>query len=213
MNSDLTEPLLLNAEEDPDPVSSSNTEEHKNNDNDNNVTGVHEGETEEDQGDDQNHETIMPHSKAFFLTAVSVATIPMFLFGFNTGVLNAPEAVIFPNHTTLEWSSAVSGFCVGGFVGANFSGSLADQWGRSVGLVTIFWINLAAGILHMMTPNMGGLILARILVGVGRRSIYRDYTDVSIGNQSQGYSRKYWNLDTVVMCSWYSGFHSMGIAL
>eukprot|EP00977_Amphora_coffeiformis_P000562 scaffold132_cov170-Amphora_coffeaeformis.AAC.41 len=162
MNTDLSEPLLT-AEE--DPVVSSTTEEHESNNNSNVTEEYEDTVVDNQQGGEQNNE-IMPRSKAFFLAAVSVATIPMFLFGFNTGVLNAPEAVIFPNHTTLEWSSAVSGFCVGGFIGANFSGSLADQWGRSVGLVTIFWINLAAGILHMMTPNMGGLILARVLVGV-----------------------------------------------
>ena len=105
-------------------------------------------------------------TRTFFWATVTVATIPMFLFGLNTGILNAPEPFIFPGHSTLAWSAAVSGFSLGGLAGANVSGSLADTWGRSRGLRTIFWINLVAGLLHMMTPNMGGLILARVLVGL-----------------------------------------------
>jgi SP family facilitated glucose transporter-like MFS transporter 3 len=46
--------------------------------------------------------------------SVLVAIIAQFLVGYNTGVMNAPESVVFPSHTTTEWSIAVSAFAIGG---------------------------------------------------------------------------------------------------
>lgn len=48
------------------------------------------------------------------LFSVLVAIIAQFLVGYNTGVMNAPESVVFPGHTTTEWSIAVSAFAIGG---------------------------------------------------------------------------------------------------
>jgi len=102
----------------------------------------------------------------FFLQAVLIATLPMFLFGFNTGVLNAPEHVIFVGHSTWQWSLAVSAYSVGGCLGASITGHWADSQGRQRGLASIFWINLSAGLLHTLTPNMTLLIIARLGVGL-----------------------------------------------
>jgi hypothetical protein len=52
------------------------------------------------------------------IMAVLVAAIAQFLVGYNTGVMNAPASVVFPGHTTLEWSFDVSAFAVGGPFGA-----------------------------------------------------------------------------------------------
>lgn len=49
---------------------------------------------------------------------VVVAVIAQFLVGYNTGVMNAPADVVFPGHTTTEWSVAVSAFAIGGPFGA-----------------------------------------------------------------------------------------------
>jgi MFS family permease len=62
--------------------------------------------------------------------AVGVAIMSQFLVGYNTGVMNAPEAVVFPGHTTLEWSFAVSAFAIGGPLGSIIGGILANRWGR-----------------------------------------------------------------------------------
>jgi len=103
---------------------------------------------------------------AFFYLTVCVVSIPMFLFGFNTGVLNAPEAVIFPSHSVSEWSIAVSAFCAGGFFGANRSGSFSDKFGRRATLILILILNLFFGSLHSIAPNMKVLILSRFGVGL-----------------------------------------------
>lgn len=107
-----------------------------------------------------------PKMSSFFWLTVMVVCIPMFLFGFNTGVLNAPEPYIFPAHSVLEWSIAVSAFCAGGFIGANFSGKAADGYGRRPCLIAIMMGNFIFGILHSAAPNMTWLIIARLGVGI-----------------------------------------------
>lgn len=46
------------------------------------------------------------------------------------GVMNAPASVVFPTHTTFEWSLAVSAFAIGGPGGAVLGGYLANKKGR-----------------------------------------------------------------------------------
>jgi len=101
-----------------------------------------------------------------FCLTVTIAALPMLLFGFNTGVLNAPEKVIFPGHSVLSWSLAVSAFCVGGFAGSANAGRLADRHGRRIILLLIFVVNAAFGILQVITPSMSILIAARVGVGL-----------------------------------------------
>ncbi|CAJ1958994.1 unnamed protein product [Cylindrotheca closterium] len=107
-----------------------------------------------------------PTMSSFFWLTVMVVCLPMFLFGFNTGVLNAPEPYIFVGHSVMEWSFAVSAFCAGGFVGANVSGKAADAYGRRLCLIAILFSNLVFGILHSIAPSMLWLIIARFGVGV-----------------------------------------------
>ena len=80
------------------------------------------------------------------LMAVLVAVMAQFLVGYNTGVINAPSKVVFPSHSTMEWSLAVSAFAIGGprelqqtplqcthqayLVGAMIGGDLANDRGR-----------------------------------------------------------------------------------
>jgi len=83
------------------------------------------------------------------LMAVFSAILLEFLIGFNTSgthtkllpyyrtysltysVMNAPEYVVFPAHTTIEWSLAVSAFAIGGPGGSLMGGFLANRKGHS----------------------------------------------------------------------------------
>ena len=67
------------------------------------------------------------------LMAVLVAIVAQFLNGYNTSVMNAPEAVVFPGHTTLEWSLAVSSFAIGAPLGSIVGGVVANKYGRRRG--------------------------------------------------------------------------------
>ncbi len=54
--------------------------------------------------------------------AVGVAIVAQFLIGYNTSVMNTPTDVVFPNHTTTQWSLVVSSFAIGGPLGAIVGG-------------------------------------------------------------------------------------------
>eukprot|EP00608_Synchroma_pusillum_P012317 CAMPEP_0198434300 /NCGR_PEP_ID=MMETSP1452-20131203/31850_1 /TAXON_ID=1181717 /ORGANISM="Synchroma pusillum, Strain CCMP3072" /LENGTH=589 /DNA_ID=CAMNT_0044154809 /DNA_START=1 /DNA_END=1770 /DNA_ORIENTATION=- len=97
--------------------------------------------------------------------AVFVAVLSMFLVGFNTGVMNAPEPVVFPGHTDLEWAVAVSCFAIGGPFGALAGGLLANIRGRRGALLICSWIFLLGGLLLSLAPSVLWLVPARLLTG------------------------------------------------
>jgi MFS transporter, SP family, solute carrier family 2 (facilitated glucose transporter), member 3 len=97
--------------------------------------------------------------------AISIAAAAQFLVGYNTGVMNAPAAVVFPGHSTLTWSLAVAAFAVGGPWGAVLGGRLADQRGRRGALLIATWTFLAGGLLQTLALDMMTLILARLIIG------------------------------------------------
>ena len=98
--------------------------------------------------------------------AVLVATVGQFLVGYNIGVMNAPEKVVFPGHTTGEWSIAVAAFCFGGPFGAYFAGTLAETRGRRGALLICTWTFLLGGLIQTTAPNMLAIIISRLIIGL-----------------------------------------------
>lgn len=84
---------------------------------------------------------------------------------YNTGVMNAPASVVFPGHSTLAWSLAVSSFAIGGPFGAIMGGRMADSRGRRGALLLDTWTFLAGGLLQTFAPDMMTLIVARFIIG------------------------------------------------
>lgn len=97
--------------------------------------------------------------------AIIVAAGSQFLVGYNTGVMNAPAAVVFPGHSTFSWSLAVSAFAIGGPFGAIAGGQMADRRGRRGALLIDTWTFLIGGLLQTFSLNMFTLILSRFIVG------------------------------------------------
>jgi hypothetical protein len=97
--------------------------------------------------------------------AIIVAATSQFLVGYNTGVMNAPEKVVFPGHSTGLWSLAVAAFAVGGPFGAIVGGKMADSRGRRGALLIDTWLFLMGGTLQSFAPDMYTLILARFIIG------------------------------------------------
>ena len=97
--------------------------------------------------------------------SVLVAATSMFLLGYNGGVLNAPEKVVFPDHTTVEWSVATSILPVGALFGSMVGGTLADARGRRGAMMIEIWIFLFGGLLQTCAPNMLAIIIARLVIG------------------------------------------------
>lgn len=79
--------------------------------------------------------------------------------------MNAPEKVVFPEHSTLSWSLAVAAFAVGGPFGALIGGRMADQRGRRGALLIDTWTFLIGGLLQTFAPDMFTIIVARVIIG------------------------------------------------
>lgn len=98
--------------------------------------------------------------------AVFVAAMGQFLVGYNIGVMNAPVSVVFPGHTTAEWSFAVAAFCFGGPFGAAAAGQLAESRGRRGALLICTWTFILGGLLQTFAMNMLFIIIARFIIGL-----------------------------------------------
>mmetsp|Transcript_20891 Transcript_20891/g.30069 ORF Transcript_20891/g.30069 Transcript_20891/m.30069 type:complete len:596 (+) Transcript_20891:72-1859(+) len=97
--------------------------------------------------------------------AVLVAIISQFLVGYNTAVMNSPEGVVFPGHSTAEWSFAVSAFAIGGPLGAIAGGLLANKRGRRGAMLVNSWIFLFGGLILTLAPSILWIIPARLIIG------------------------------------------------
>lgn len=79
--------------------------------------------------------------------------------------MNAPANVVFPGHSTLAWSLAVSSFAVGGPFGAIIGGRMADARGRRGALLLDTWLFLFGGLLQTFAPDMMTIIVSRFIIG------------------------------------------------
>lgn len=102
---------------------------------------------------------------AYLMAAVGIACGLMFLVGLNTSIMNSLDSVVFPGHSTLEWSLAVSVFAVGGPFGAVLAGMMANMYGRRAAILIDMWLFLAGGILLALAPSMAVIIVARLIIG------------------------------------------------
>ena len=98
--------------------------------------------------------------------AVLIASMSQFLSGYNTGVMNAPESVVFVGHTTAQWSLAVAAFAVGGPFGATLAAGLADNRGRRGAFMINSLLFLLGGLVQSLAINMNVVILARFIIGL-----------------------------------------------
>ncbi|CAN0512460.1 unnamed protein product, partial [Ectocarpus sp. 12 AP-2014] len=78
---------------------------------------------------------------------------------------NAPEKVVFPLHTTAEWSLAVSVFAIGGPFGAILAGTVSNRNGRRGAIIVNTWIYLIGGLLFALAPTVLWLVPARFMIG------------------------------------------------
>ncbi|CAM9455693.1 unnamed protein product, partial [Ectocarpus fasciculatus] len=99
------------------------------------------------------------------LLACLVCILSSFLNGYNTSVMNAPAAVVFPGHSTFMWSLAVSAFAIGGPFGAIAGGFMANKRGRRGACLRNMWIFLVGGLMMSLAPSMAWLVPARFITG------------------------------------------------
>lgn len=99
--------------------------------------------------------------------AVIVVSASTFLAGYNSGVMNPPEAVVFPGHSITSWAFAVSAFAAGGPFGSAIGGKLADKRGRRGAMLINIWIFLLGGLLQSVAQDMLTITVSRLIIGFG----------------------------------------------
>ncbi|GAB1291251.1 Solute carrier family 2, facilitated glucose transporter member 3 [Apodemus speciosus] len=117
--------------------------------------------------------------------AVTIATIGSFQFGYNTGVINAPETLLkdFLNYTLEErledlpsegllttlWSLCVAIFSVGGMIGSLSVGLFVNRFGRRNSMLLVNLLAIIGGCLMgfaKIAESVEMLILGRLLIGI-----------------------------------------------
>ncbi|KAK1804696.1 hypothetical protein P4O66_003524 [Electrophorus voltai] len=121
----------------------------------------------------------------YLLFSLATAVIGSLQFGYNTGVINAPEqklrmffnqtwmerygVPIDPGVCTIVWSVAVAVFSVGGMVGSFCVGVIANKFGRrkSMFLVNILAL-LGGGLMGLCTllNSFEMIIVGRLIIGL-----------------------------------------------
>nr|XP_024642915.1 solute carrier family 2, facilitated glucose transporter member 3 [Macaca nemestrina] len=117
--------------------------------------------------------------------AITVATIGSFQFGYNTGVINAPEKIIkeFINKSLTEkanippsevlltslWSLSVAIFSVGGMIGSFSVGLFVNRFGRRNSMLIVNLLAVTGGCLMglcKVAKSVEMLILGRLVIGL-----------------------------------------------
>uniref|UniRef100_A0A8C6SI21 Solute carrier family 2, facilitated glucose transporter member 5 n=1 Tax=Neogobius melanostomus TaxID=47308 RepID=A0A8C6SI21_9GOBI len=130
--------------------------------------------------DEKPKKTITP----YLLFCVSTAVIGSLQFGYNTGVINAPEEklrLFFHNvslerygepfsqgSNTMVWSVAVAIFSVGGMAGSFSVGALVDKFGRRKSMLLANILALLGGGLmglSSLSRSFEMLIIGRLVIG------------------------------------------------
>uniref|UniRef100_T1JHW6 Major facilitator superfamily (MFS) profile domain-containing protein n=1 Tax=Strigamia maritima TaxID=126957 RepID=T1JHW6_STRMM len=130
--------------------------------------------------------TITPKGLTCHLVyAIFAAVLGMFQFGYNTGVINAPQSAIH-DFITQMWlerydevivsetlnllsSIVVSIFAGGGMIGGFFGGFIANRCGRKRGLLLNNIIGIVGGALMgstQVSESFEMLIIGRFLIGI-----------------------------------------------
>ncbi|XP_051921118.1 solute carrier family 2, facilitated glucose transporter member 3-like [Hippocampus zosterae] len=121
----------------------------------------------------------------FLLYCVSTAVIGSLQFGYNTGVINAPEQKLrrffqnvslerfnepfSPGATTMVWSFAVAIFSVGGMLGSFSVGAMVNKFGRKKSMLLANVLALLGGALmglSSLSRSFEMVIIGRLIIGV-----------------------------------------------
>nr|QDF45859.1 glucose transporter 3b [Lateolabrax maculatus] len=121
----------------------------------------------------------------YLLFCVSTAVIGSLQFGYNTGVINAPEQKLhrfFQNVSmerygepfsqgtnTMVWSFAVAIFSVGGMVGSFSVGAVVNKFGRRKSMLLANILALVGGGLmglSLLSQSFEMIIIGRLIIGV-----------------------------------------------
>uniref|UniRef100_A0A3Q2YD18 Solute carrier family 2 member 3b n=1 Tax=Hippocampus comes TaxID=109280 RepID=A0A3Q2YD18_HIPCM len=126
-----------------------------------------------------------PKVTCYLLYCVSTAVIGSLQFGYNTGVINAPEQKLrrffqnvslerfnepfSPGATTMVWSFAVAIFSVGGMLGSFSVGAIVNKFGRRKSMLLANILALLGGALmglSSLSRSFEMVIIGRLIIGM-----------------------------------------------
>ena len=112
--------------------------------------------------------TLPEASSHYYWFIAFIAALAGVLFGYDTGVISG--AILFIAHE-FHLSPQANGFVVsavllGAFLGAIFSGRLADHFGRKRLLILDALIFIIGTIITSVALSLGWIIIGRIVVGI-----------------------------------------------
>jgi len=108
-------------------------------------------------------------NRGFILRISFIAAVGGVLYGYDMGIIAAAAIFVkrtFAISTGME-ELVVSIVLVGAMVGALAGGAIADRIGRRATLVWAAAIFIAGSVLAPLAPNVGTLIVARAIIGIG----------------------------------------------
>ena len=104
---------------------------------------------------------------AFYWQLTLLSTIGGFLFGYDTANIGSALNLLPYHLSGFAQGYLVAGASLGAAAGALAAGPLADRFGRKSLLVVDAAIYAVGALLSAFTPNVGVLLFARTLIGLG----------------------------------------------
>ncbi len=104
----------------------------------------------------------------FYIFIAFIAAFAGILFGYDTGVISGAIIFIGPQFklSPTEYELVVSAVLFGAFLGAIFSGRLADQYGRKYMLIADSVIFMIGTLGTCVSNDVGLLVASRVIVGI-----------------------------------------------
>jgi sugar porter (SP) family MFS transporter len=111
---------------------------------------------------------LLASRETFVYVVAVVAAICGFLFGYDTGVISGALLFIRKDFTLSRWMQSVvtSAVLAGAALGAGFSGSLADRFGRRRMVIAVAVLFFVASLLTGLAPGASWLATGRFFVGL-----------------------------------------------
>lgn len=112
---------------------------------------------------------------------VGMTSLLIFQFGWSVSQLNNAQyhdpvacavgtdknaCIMFPGHSEMEWTLAVTLWIVGGMVGSLSCGAIADRYGRRMSLILAALLIIAGGVIQAAAPSIEVFILGRFVAGL-----------------------------------------------
>ena len=124
--------------------------------------------TELNKSAGQNDE--VTYNKPFLFFLVSISTIGGFLFGYDTSVIGGAQIYFvndWPDITDTQVATVVSITMVGAAIGALFSGSFSDRFGRKPIIMIADILFTIGSVVMGLSPTIWCLMLGRLILGLG----------------------------------------------